>query len=670
MPTIGSLNTSLTLESQQFMVGLRRAAEQTQTSVSKIERSFSQLKGAAVGLAGALALDAAIGAAGRALDYASSLGEVAQQLGVTTKDLQVYRFAASQAGIEQEAMDKSLAKLTLSLGQARAGAKKPADAFRELGALIKTDIVASSRTAGDALPLIAEAMGKIESPADRARIGVSLFGKSFQQLDTLLASGRGQIDELREAAERLGLVLDDKLIQQADDAADKLGAMKQVLEAKIAGVVAANADSIVKLADSIGLLVTKLNDINRTNPEKLFTIIGALTGGRLGLAIGRAGGIPGAIAGGAIGAGIGATAGYVGGSLSGGREARIASLKRSLNKEGFLGVGRIGGPERARREAELKKLEREQAEESFRGRFGEGNLFLGNRSQSTAPSFGSVSAGASTPARSRGRSAGGGGSGGANRNEFGDFLNDTRFLARDLQPAGEVTFGSVTFTIDAETSDALRRIRELTQGGVDLSISADSIAEADERAQEYLRNYEDELRRIDQERVDRQGETTRELAGLYQSLFRDGTRGLWRDFKSIGLAVISEIAAKFMVATLAGKAFDLGGALTSSLTGLGFGGFFANGGSPPVGRVSVVGERGPELFVPRVPGRIIPNHALGGAQRVEIVDTTGLFETRVSRISAGVATPIAQGAGRAAMVGGASLARRQAAQAASRRLGR
>lgn len=38
-----------------------------------------------------------------------------------------------------------------------------------------------------------------------------------------------------------------------------------------------------------------------------------------------------------------------------------------------------------------------------------------------------------------------------------------------------------------------------------------------------------------------------------------------------------------------------------------FGGLFAEGGEPPVGRVSIVGERGPELFIPRVAGTIIPN---------------------------------------------------------------
>jgi len=40
---------------------------------------------------------------------------------------------------------------------------------------------------------------------------------------------------------------------------------------------------------------------------------------------------------------------------------------------------------------------------------------------------------------------------------------------------------------------------------------------------------------------------------------------------------------------------------------------FADGGSPPVGVASLVGERGPELFIPKTAGTIIPNGSLAGA---------------------------------------------------------
>ena len=50
---------------------------------------------------------------------------------------------------------------------------------------------------------------------------------------------------------------------------------------------------------------------------------------------------------------------------------------------------------------------------------------------------------------------------------------------------------------------------------------------------------------------------------------------------------------------------------------------FADGGNPPVGRPSIVGERGPELFVPRTAGTIIPNHAMGSANVTVNVDASG-----------------------------------------------
>lgn len=57
-----------------------------------------------------------------------------------------------------------------------------------------------------------------------------------------------------------------------------------------------------------------------------------------------------------------------------------------------------------------------------------------------------------------------------------------------------------------------------------------------------------------------------------------------------------------------------------------FGGFFADGGRPPMGKVSVVGERGPELFVPDSAGTIIPNGGMGG----------GVSFTQVINVSPGV----------------------------------
>ena len=65
--------------------------------------------------------------------------------------------------------------------------------------------------------------------------------------------------------------------------------------------------------------------------------------------------------------------------------------------------------------------------------------------------------------------------------------------------------------------------------------------------------------------------------------------------------------------SIAGPSFFSGGMISG----------FANGGRPPVGRPSIVGERGPELFVPRTAGTIIPNHAMGSANVTVNVDASG-----------------------------------------------
>ena len=52
-------------------------------------------------------------------------------------------------------------------------------------------------------------------------------------------------------------------------------------------------------------------------------------------------------------------------------------------------------------------------------------------------------------------------------------------------------------------------------------------------------------------------------------------------------------------------------------------GFRANGGSVSAGSPYIVGERGPELFVPGAQGNIVPNNAMGGANIVVNVDASG-----------------------------------------------
>ncbi len=62
---------------------------------------------------------------------------------------------------------------------------------------------------------------------------------------------------------------------------------------------------------------------------------------------------------------------------------------------------------------------------------------------------------------------------------------------------------------------------------------------------------------------------------------------------------------------------------------------FAGGGRPPVGRPSMVGENGPELFVPDSAGTIVPNNAMqsGGGGNHYYIDARGADAGVVDRIA-------------------------------------
>ena len=134
-----------------------------------------------------------------------------------------------------------------------------------------------------------------------------------------------------------------------------------------------------------------------------------------------------------------------------------------------------------------------------------------------------------------------------------------------------------------------------------------------------------------------------ELSRTIGSSFEESFKGVIKGTMSVGDAfanMLNRIADHFLdtAAKLAATGlqksflgmfsnmFSLGGGggldsvpFIPSLGGKGF----ADGGKPPVGKASIVGEKGPELFVPNSAGTIIPNHAMGSTNIVVNVDASG-----------------------------------------------
>jgi hypothetical protein len=124
-------------------------------------------------------------------------------------------------------------------------------------------------------------------------------------------------------------------------------------------------------------------------------------------------------------------------------------------------------------------------------------------------------------------------------------------------------------------------------------------------------------------------EAARNIQDAFSDFFFDVMQGefdnLERSFKRTIDRMVANLLAAQLTDRLFGADFGKSGSIgDDSIIGkagdwLGdiFGGFFADGGMPPMGKVSVVGENGPELFVPKSAGTIVPNHAVGNTTIVQ-----------------------------------------------------
>ena len=158
------------------------------------------------------------------------------------------------------------------------------------------------------------------------------------------------------------------------------------------------------------------------------------------------------------------------------------------------------------------------------------------------------------------------------------------------------------------------------------TLESEKLITAEKKKQNEELEKQEELIKKNQDETDKLKEKMMAVGEEIESSIKNNLRDAITGAKSFGEAmtnVLNRIRDKIIDAQLDkllggfGEAFGggekkgLGGALGGILGGV-LGGLFASGGQPPVNKISVVGERGPELFVPRSAGTVIPNNQIGG----------------------------------------------------------
>jgi hypothetical protein len=202
----------------------------------------------------------------RSISAADAIGKTADKVGVGVEALQELRFAAKASGVEQQTLDMALQRFTRRAAEAAQGTGEAKDALAQMGIALR-DQSGNLRRSEDLLADVADAFARIEDPAERVRLAFKLFDSEGVALVNLLRDGSGALEEMRERARDLGIVLDERLVRDAERARTELDTLSQVISANLtraaleaAPVIADLSSWLADVAGKAGIAWERLFD--------------------------------------------------------------------------------------------------------------------------------------------------------------------------------------------------------------------------------------------------------------------------------------------------------------------------------------------------------------------------------------------------------------------------
>lgn len=221
-----------------------RALNKTNAALRAPIKDLDDLKGVlkAVGPVAATAATAA--ATGLALLVKSSINtadetlKMSQKVGSTVEGLSTLSFAASQAGVSSEQLQKAMSALNASAVDAAKGNKQASEAYADLGIKV-TNANGSMKTSDELLREVAARFATMADSPQKSAAAMAIFGKKVgPELIPFLNQGKNGIAELEAQARRLGLEVSTRTARQAEAFNDALAASRGALVGVANGIAA------------------------------------------------------------------------------------------------------------------------------------------------------------------------------------------------------------------------------------------------------------------------------------------------------------------------------------------------------------------------------------------------------------------------------------------------
>lgn len=188
------------------------------------------------------------------VDNAIAIDRQSRSLGMSTDEVQRWRFVAQQAGLEGNDLGEAIGQLSQRALDASRNAGQNRDTFERLG-IAYADASGNVLPASDIMKNAADALARLGPGTEQTATAISIFGEKGRLLLPVLAQGRDGINRMSDEFDRLGGGVSRDTIdstKRLQESMSRLGLRVMALIEPIAGRLVGGLE---KLADKAGPLI-------------------------------------------------------------------------------------------------------------------------------------------------------------------------------------------------------------------------------------------------------------------------------------------------------------------------------------------------------------------------------------------------------------------------------
>lgn len=247
---------------------IKAVGKQLEAAGKKVQdfgKKLAPVSGAAAALGGSL-----VKMGFDAVSNADDLNTLAQQTGLSTKEIQKMRYAS-------ELVDVSFEDIAGALRKMKGNMDGHEDAWKRLGVSV-TDAEGNMRGATDVFYDTIAALSKVENGTERDQLAMELFGKGADELAGIIDDGGQSMKEFGNQAEEAGLILSQDTLDALSETDDAIQELKNNFSAT-AGAIGADialtlSPALEELSGYAKDLTSKLRELSPEQTTAILAIAG------------------------------------------------------------------------------------------------------------------------------------------------------------------------------------------------------------------------------------------------------------------------------------------------------------------------------------------------------------------------------------------------------------